>query len=209
MHGGTIRASGTFPLDGYLVEAATTELREEWEERKKKDNTGGGVQAWQTPAAFENIHFKDLLLDGNYSAGGILLLNALRTTISNCYFMHFAKSSVGINVQGGHETLIHHSFLGQHITTGADPLESSFSGTAILLAGNDNAVTDVVIFSAAIGVEIAGQANIITGTTAHIINLCVYSFNLITLKTFHITFYQIYRYILLCCFHDNFINTCK
>lgn len=155
IHGGTLRASGSFPSDGYLIELASTELREEWE------RLGGRLAQSHAQPAYENIVLQNLLLDANYTAGGILLLNPLRTTITNCYITHFA--TFGISVQGGHETLIHTSFLGQHITSGGDAGERNFSGTAILLSGNDNAITDVVIFSAQTGIEIDGQANIITG----------------------------------------------
>ncbi|GKE02846.1 polygalacturonase QRT3-like protein [Tanacetum coccineum] len=101
------------------------------------------------------------MLDCNYRGGGIRAINALRTSIDNCYITHFTTN--GILVQGGHETYIRNSFLGQHITAGGDPHEKNFSGTAINLAGNDNAITDVVIFSASIGIMISGQANVITG----------------------------------------------
>lgn len=42
-------------------------------------------------------------------------------------------------------------------------MERNFSGTAITLSGNDNAVTDVVIFSASIGILVTGQANTLSG----------------------------------------------
>ncbi|MCO5593814.1 hypothetical protein L7F22_047832 [Adiantum nelumboides] len=154
IHGGTIRASNLFPADGFLLELATSELREEWA------RLDGRLAESHAPPAFENIVLQNLLLDANYTAGGILLLNPLRTIIVNCYITHF--TTIGISVQGGHETLIHSSFLGQHITSGAHPLEQSFSGTAILISGNDNSVTDVVIFSAQTAIEVDGQANIIT-----------------------------------------------
>ena len=73
--------------------------------------------------------------------------------------------SFGIMVQGGHETFIRNSFLGQHITVGSSPIEKQFSGVAISLMSNDNAVTDVVIFSAAVGISVSGKANIITEST--------------------------------------------
>ncbi|KAK9281652.1 hypothetical protein L1049_004555 [Liquidambar formosana] len=38
-----------------------------------------------------------------------------------------------------------------------------FPGIGINIIGNDNAITDVVIFSASIGIMISGQANMITG----------------------------------------------
>ena len=101
------------------------------------------------------------MLDCSYRGGGISVINSLRTSIDNCYIAHF--NTEGILVQDGHETYIRNSFLGQHITAGGDPGERNFSGTAINLMGNDNAVTDVVIFSAAIGVMISGQANTLSG----------------------------------------------
>lgn len=83
-------------------------------------------------------------------------MNALRTSIA-----HFSNN--GIFVHGGHETYVRNSFLGQHITAGADPGEKNFSRTGITLMGNDNAITDVVIFSAEIGIVVAGEANTIAG----------------------------------------------
>ncbi|CAI0401495.1 unnamed protein product [Linum tenue] len=101
------------------------------------------------------------MLDSNFRGGGIFLNDAVRITIDNCYVTHFTTD--GISVNGGHETLIRNTFIGQHITAGGDPDERKFSGTGIALNGNDNAVTDVVIFSAGVGVMITGQANILTG----------------------------------------------
>lgn len=66
-------------------------------------------------------------------------------------------------VQGGHETYIRNSFLGQRITAGGSPDAKKFSGLGISLMGNDNTVTDVVIFSAAVGIAVTGQSNILTG----------------------------------------------
>ena len=101
------------------------------------------------------------MLDSNFRGGAISVINSLRTSIDNCYITHFATN--GIQVQQGHETYIRNSFLGQHVTAGGDPGERKFSGTAIVLAGNDNAVTDVVIFSAAVGIMVSGQANSLSG----------------------------------------------
>lgn len=157
IHGGTIRASSSFPSDGYLIELASSEMREEWE------RLGGRMAHTKASPVYEYITLRDLMLDGNYTCGGILLLNTLRTTIDNCYVTHFSGDSAGISVQGGHETMIRGCFVGQHITEGGDPGERKFNGTGIILSGNDNFVTDVVIFSAAIGVDVDGQANILTG----------------------------------------------
>ncbi|GAU35258.1 hypothetical protein TSUD_323950 [Trifolium subterraneum] len=141
IHGGTIKASDDFPNNGYIIELSNI-----------------------SPSAaynFEYITFKDLLLDSNYRGGGISVINSLRTNIDNCYITHFTTD--GILVQSGHETYIRNTFLGQHITAGGDKNEKDFSGTAINLQGNDNAVTDVVIFSANIGIMVTGQANTFSG----------------------------------------------
>nr|XP_043634735.1 polygalacturonase QRT3 [Erigeron canadensis] len=141
--GGTLRASDNFTTNGYLIDLSTSSS-------STKSNYN-----------YEYITLRDIMLDCNYRGGGIRAVNSLRTGIDNCYITHF--TTTGIMVKGGHETYIRNSFLGQHITAGGDAHERNFTGTAINLAGNDNAVTDVVIFSASIGIMISGQANVITG----------------------------------------------
>lgn len=137
MHGGSLTASNDFPNDGYLIDLSLA----------------SNTSAYN----YEFVTLRDLLLDSNFRGGGIQVVNSLRTNIDNCYITHF--NTTGISVQGGHETYIRYSYLGQHITGGGDPAEHDFSGTGIVLAGNDNAVSDVVVFSAAVGIMITGQAN--------------------------------------------------
>ncbi|KAL2473992.1 Polygalacturonase QRT3 [Forsythia ovata] len=143
IHGGTLKASDNFPADGYLIDLSPS--------------SNNGSSSYN----YEFITLRDLLLDSNYRGGGIHVVNSLRTSIDNCYITHFTTN--GILVKGGHETYIRSSYLGQHITAGADPGERNFSGTAINLMGNDNSVTDVVIFSAAVGIMVSGQANTLSG----------------------------------------------
>ncbi|KAL5773676.1 hypothetical protein ACOSQ2_013600 [Xanthoceras sorbifolium] len=140
IHGGTLRASDNFPTDGYLFDLSASS---------------------SSLYIYEYITLKDLMFDSNFRGGGISVVKSLRTSIDNCYITHFTTN--GIFVQSGHETYIRNSFLGQHITAGGDPGERNFSGTAINLMGNDNAVTDVVIFSANIGIMVSGQANTLSG----------------------------------------------
>lgn len=101
------------------------------------------------------------MINSNFRGGGISVINSLRTTIDNCYVTRFTTN--GILIEGGHETYIRNSFIGQHINVGGDRREKDFSGIGINIKGNDNAVTDVVIFSASIGIMISGQANMLTG----------------------------------------------
>ncbi|CAI9772773.1 unnamed protein product [Fraxinus pennsylvanica] len=144
IHGGTLKASNDFPVDGYLIDLSPS-------------SNNGSSSAYN----YEFITLRDLLLDSNYRGGGIQVVNSLRISIDNCYVTHFTSN--GILVRSGHETYIRSSYLGQHITAGGDPGERNFSGTAINLMGNDNSVTDVIIFSAAIGIMVSGQANTLSG----------------------------------------------
>lgn len=148
IHGGTIRVSDDFPPNSYIIDLSTS-------------SNEGNRDSSSSSYNFEFITIKDLLLDSNFRGGGISVINSLRTNIDNCYITHFTTN--GIFVLSGHETYIRNSFLGQHITAGGDKNERYFSGTAINLQGNDNAVTDVVIFSAAIGIMVTGQANAFNG----------------------------------------------
>ncbi|KAL7210891.1 hypothetical protein ACSBR2_013882 [Camellia fascicularis] len=99
---------------------------------------------------YEDITFRDMLFDSSYRGGEIFVIDSARNHIHDCFFIHF--TSEGILVQKGHETFISTCFLGQCSTIGGDKGERDFSGTAIDLASNDNAVIDVVIFSAAMGI---------------------------------------------------------
>ncbi|KAH9662110.1 polygalacturonase QRT3 [Citrus sinensis] len=139
IHGGSLRASDDFSGNGHLIE----------------------LRSSSSSPLYEYITLKELMLDSNFRGGGIAIINSIRTTVDNCYISHF--TTTGISIQDGHETYIRNSFIGQHINIGGDDREKDFSGIGINITGNDNAVTDVVIFSASIGVMVQGQANMLTG----------------------------------------------
>ncbi|XP_009379202.1 polygalacturonase QRT3 [Pyrus x bretschneideri] len=139
IHGGSLHASDDFPTDRHLIE----------------------LRSPSTSLVYEDITLKDLMINSNFRGGGISIINSLRTTIDNCYISHF--TSDGILIHGGHETYVRNSFIGQHINIGGDHREKDFSGIGINIIGNDNAITDVVIFSASIGIMVQGQANVFTG----------------------------------------------
>ncbi|KAK2988314.1 hypothetical protein RJ640_000301 [Escallonia rubra] len=161
IEGGTLRASDAFPGDRHLIElwSPTSQKlqktaavhRDSFSERKDQSN---GIY-------YEDITFRDILFDSSYQGGGLLVIDSARVRVNNCFFIHFTTE--GILVQRGHETFISDCFLGEHSTVGGDRGERNFSGTAIDLASTDNAVTDVAIFSAATGIILRGQANIVTG----------------------------------------------
>ncbi|KAM5579793.1 polygalacturonase QRT3-like [Rosa sericea] len=139
IYGGSLLASDDFPTDRHLIEL--------WSESNS--------------FKYEDITLKDLMINSNFRGGGIAVINSLRTTIDNCYISSFTSS--GILIHGGHETFVRNSFIGQHSNVGGDHREKHFSGIGIDINGNDNAVTDVIIFSAAVGIMVRGQANILTG----------------------------------------------
>jgi hypothetical protein len=141
IHSGSLRASDDFPTDRYLVELSAK----------------GSSRSFD----YEYATLRDLLLDCSYRGGGVSVSNSLRVGIDNCYVAHFGSD--GVAVHGGHETFIRNCFLGQHMTAGNDPGEKSFSGTGVRLDGNDNSVSDVVVFSAATGIMVTGGANSISG----------------------------------------------
>lgn len=152
-----MRASDSFPSDRHLVELWASNSQ-----KLPKTAIFNNMKLQQSNGIhYEDITFRDILFDSSYKGGGIFIVDSVRTRINNCFFLHFTTE--GILVQGGHETFISNTFLGQHSTVGGDPGERDFSGTAIDLASNDNAITDVAIFSAAIGIVLRGQANILTG----------------------------------------------
>jgi len=155
--GGTLRASDSFPTDRHLVELWASNSQ-----NLPRTSLFNSMKLQQPNGIYyEDITFRDILFDSGYRGGGIFIADTVRTRINNCFFLHFTTE--GILVEGGHDTFISNTFLGQHSTVGGDKGERNFSGTAIDLASNDNAITDVAIFSAAIGVLLRGQANILTG----------------------------------------------
>ncbi|CAA3028534.1 Hypothetical predicted protein [Olea europaea subsp. europaea] len=169
VQGGTLRASDSFPDDRHLIELwspdspkfSKTDCHPDNLFPRKDQNDG---------MYYEDITFRDILFDSSYRGGGLFVIDSTRIRVNNCFFIHF--NTEGILVKGGHETFISSSFLGQHPTIGGDRGERDYTGTGIDLASNDNAVTDVAIFSAATGIILRGQANILIGV--HCYNKATY-----------------------------------
>ncbi|XP_021801059.1 polygalacturonase QRT3-like [Prunus avium] len=163
VQGGSLRGSSTFPGDRHLIELWSPSSQKLKQKATIASNAFffDKVQNNNVGIYYEDITFRDILFDSSFRGGGIFIVDSARIRITNCFFLHFTTE--GILVQKGHETFISNTFLGQHSTVGGDKGERDFTGTAIDLASNDNAITDVVIFSAAIGIMLRGQANVVTG----------------------------------------------
>ncbi|KAL0398097.1 UNVERIFIED_CONTAM: Polygalacturonase QRT3 [Sesamum radiatum] len=156
VQGGTLRASTTFPSDRHLIELWAPDSR-----KASAPDTFSDRKDFNNGMKYEDVTFRDILFDSSYQGGGLLLIDSVRIRVTNCFFLHF--STQGILVLRGHEAFISSCFLGQHPTIGGDKEEKGYTGTAIDIASTDNAVTDVAIFSAAIGIVLRGRANIVTG----------------------------------------------
>ncbi|KAL0363761.1 UNVERIFIED_CONTAM: Polygalacturonase QRT3 [Sesamum calycinum] len=156
VQGGTLRASGTFPSDRHLVELWAPDSQ-----KASALDTFSDRKDFNNGMKYEDVTFRDILFDSSYQGGGLVLIDSVRIRVDNCFFLHF--STQGILVLRGHEAFISSCFLGQHPTIGGDRAEKGYTGTAIDIASTDNAVTDVAIFSAAIGIILRGRANIVTG----------------------------------------------
>ncbi|XP_010536902.1 PREDICTED: polygalacturonase QRT3 isoform X1 [Tarenaya hassleriana] len=159
VQGGTLRGSDEFPADQHLVQLVSPSSVKMSSENSPPQFSDEEDQS--SGIFYEDITFRDVLFDSNFRGGGISVIDSARIRINNCYFLHFTTQ--GIQVQRGHEILISSSFLGQHSTVGGDSQEREYSGTGIDISSTDNVITDVVIFSAAVGISLNGPANIVTG----------------------------------------------
>ncbi|KAF9597240.1 hypothetical protein IFM89_016381 [Coptis chinensis] len=167
---GTLRASSIFPGDRHLIELWSPSSPKFQNADLVRPTNFTDIKAANVGIYYEDITFHDILFDSSFRGGGIFIIDSARIRISDCFFIHFTTE--GILVQKGHETYVSNSFLGQQVTIGGNPGERDFTGIGIDLASNDNAITDVVIFSAAIGIVLRGQANMITGV--HCYNKATY-----------------------------------
>ncbi|CAI0401510.1 unnamed protein product [Linum tenue] len=141
---GSLRASDDFPANRHLIELWSLSPR-----------------VTDKASYYEGITFRDIIFDSSYRGGGIRVVDSVRIRIDHCFFLHFTTH--GVLIIKGHETLISSCFLGQQPTVGEDQMEKHYSGTAIDIDSNDNVITDVVIFSAAVGIVLRSEANTVTG----------------------------------------------
>ncbi|KAL5977508.1 hypothetical protein ACLOJK_021855 [Asimina triloba] len=91
---------------------------------------------------YEDITLRDVLFDSSYRGGGFHAVDASKAAARPSFPAPWGRTS----------------------RPAATRKDRNFSGTAIFdLASNDNVITHVAIFSAAVGVMLRGQANKLTG----------------------------------------------
>ena len=112
----------------------------------------------------EDVGFPQLFLDGSHVAGGIQVNSVMGTTIGpTTYILNFTR--VGIEINGGHEVMITEVWLGE---TNFDFVFNATAqivptATAIAMHSNDHYILNTIVFSALIGLDNSGAANMVSG----------------------------------------------
>ncbi|KAL3679570.1 hypothetical protein R1sor_022526 [Riccia sorocarpa] len=171
IHGGTLRANSSFPTGRYLLEmwsAAGIKRRSNRTVEALRDRSYASINCLKDYiTSYEDITIKDMMFDGNYVAGGLLIVDSLRVNVENLYVSHYATD--GILIEGSSEVSIQNSYFGHFIRTenSEQQEEENASGVGINIISNDNVVSNVVIFSGDVGIQISGQGNLLTGIHAY------------------------------------------
>lgn len=148
VQGGTLRASSSFPADRYLIEVGTP---------------GSTCVNWGD-SCNEDGSFSDLFLDASLTAAGGMRFWAVigMNAGPNLFILNYTVA--GVDIEGGHEVLLHESWLGEYMYTGSNWTSCDVNvATGVLMNGNDHYMTNSIVFAGAAGVVINGAANILNG----------------------------------------------
>jgi hypothetical protein len=148
---GTLRASPSFPPSGFLVVIGTI---------------GGYCENWGNSCT-EDVTVEDMFLDGSQVAAGGIQFNAVIGVNAGPDLFVVNFTSVGVDMEGGHEVFLHESWVGScwYTPPSACWLNGSALGSTvgILINGNDHLLSSVVVFAGLTGVQVNGAANLIEG----------------------------------------------
>eukprot|EP00051_Salpingoeca_urceolata_P012150 m.150747 g.150747 ORF g.150747 m.150747 type:complete len:494 (-) comp17391_c0_seq1:77-1558(-) len=110
-----------------------------------------------------DINFPELFVDGRHIASGMQINHVMGTTIGpGGYFLNFTQ--YGVQINEGHEVMMDRVWLGEtnfdfdHQRFGRSP-----NATAIQINGNDHFITNTIVFSSLVGLEVNGAANKVLG----------------------------------------------
>lgn len=148
---GTLRASPAFPPSAFLVEVGTP---------------GAPCDNWGD-SCVEDVSLSDLFLDGGGVAHGELRFRAVIGVNAGPDIYAVNWTTTGVQLDGGHEVLLHESWVGACWYTPPDACwlnATALNGTTgILVNGADHYLTDVIVFAGETGVAVRGAANLLTG----------------------------------------------
>lgn len=137
---GTLRASPSFPRDRYVVEVG------------KVNGTSGVV----------DVDINEFFCDAWQVATGCILTNGVQGGVIGPQVYAFNFTQFGIRANAGFELTIMQTWVAEYWWS--DPRkENGTASTAVGIwkNGNDGAIVDVIVFSARVGVQVSGGANIL------------------------------------------------
>ena len=148
IRGGSLLASPSFPAGRFLIEVGEE-----------------GCNA-KVPQAVcnEMIGLDSIFLDAAHvAAGGIKVASTMGTTIGpSSFFTGFVEA--GVRVLAGHETQVSESWLAEYYWSDHAPARANSTSIGIDLRGQDNFVTDVIVFDfTKVGVSVDGAATLLHG----------------------------------------------
>jgi len=141
---GTLRARAGFPADAFVLQVGASPCA-----------------ADKQASCNENIGLSGLTIDGGHVAAGALAINSTMGATLDASSAVFGFERCGIALYGGHEAMISETWVAAFFWS--DPLKARNQATGICVNGNDHYVTNVIVFSALVGVAVDGAANIFSG----------------------------------------------
>jgi hypothetical protein len=142
---GTLRASASFDPARYVIEIGTA-----------KCNTPSGQGSCN-----ENVGMSGLTVDGSHVAAGCVLIQSTMGATLDASSAIFGFNVAGITMAGGHEAMVSETWVAAYFWS--DPKKERNDATGILINGNDHYVSNTIVFSARVGVQLNGAANILNG----------------------------------------------
>ena len=140
---GELRATASFPTNESVL------------------TVGTGCSSAAQGSCNENVGLHSLTLDGSHVAAGCLKITSTMGSVLDGSSAVFGFTQAGIALDGGHEAMISDTWIAAYFWD--SPMKEKTNATGIAVNGNDHYVTDVIVFSARVGVSLAGAANILTG----------------------------------------------
>ncbi len=105
-----------------------------------------------------DLAFPELFFDGRHVASALQINHVMGTTVGPAsYFLNFTL--YGMQVNAGHEVMMSRCWLGE--TNYDYPFSPSDLPTAVAiqLNGNDHFISETIVFSSKVGIEVNGAAN--------------------------------------------------
>jgi hypothetical protein len=141
---GTMRARAGFPADAFVLQIGASPC-----------------SAGQQASCNENIGLSGLTIDGSHIAAGALSINSTMGATLDSSSAVFGFERCGIAIYGGHETMITETWVAAYFWD--NPLKARNQATGICIDGNDHYVTNVIVYSALVGIAVNGAANLFQG----------------------------------------------